>query len=138
MRVVPLSSEVQELRHSPSAATASAVDQSPLDAALVSLDTLLTSIASTMPGLQAEVAALVAQQPDGASLLDRLDGLEAQWTDLVGNVEEVKEELREDRWLGQFRTAADQASDMMASLEKAMVHIQVRRAWPRFRRAGRS
>ncbi|KZT59040.1 hypothetical protein CALCODRAFT_494043 [Calocera cornea HHB12733] len=48
------------------------------------------------------------------------EDMRAQWEDVHGASEELKEELREDKWLAVFRTVSAQADDMMGSLEKAV------------------
>lgn len=40
----------------------------------------------------------------------------------------LREELKEDRWVVVFRTAADQAEGMMDSLQKAVTQCTVSRA----------
>lgn len=100
-------------------------EQPPLDRLLLDLDTVLTIVSGALPTVRAEVTDMVTHYPNKAGLQDRLRSLKGQFEELVDDVEEVKEELKEDRWLGHFRSTADSASDMMASLEKAMVHIQV-------------
>lgn len=114
----------------PSSSDSTTAEQSPLDRLLLDLDTVLTDVSGALPTVRAEVTDMGTHYPCKAGLQDRLRSLEGQFEELVDDVEEVKEELKEDRWLGQFRSTANSASDMMASLEKAMVHIQVGLAFP--------
>ncbi|KZP01426.1 hypothetical protein CALVIDRAFT_551851 [Calocera viscosa TUFC12733] len=48
------------------------------------------------------------------------EDMRSQWEDVHSASEELKEELREDKWLAVFRTVSAQADDMMGSLEKAV------------------
>lgn len=123
-----LSTEAQELRHTsgPSTSAGSAQTVS-AETALLSIDALLAEVSAALPAVQAEVRSLSAGQLVQISLQQDFDDVEGRWRDLVADVDELREELKEDRWLGQFRTAASQATGMMASLENAMINLQVSR-----------
>jgi hypothetical protein len=124
-----LSPGAQELRHAlvPSAEGTGNSQPTPVESALLSIDTLLAEISLALASVQAEVLALSASNPAQTSLREDLSDIDCRWRDLVADVGELREELKEDRWLGQFRTAANQATEMMTSLEKAMISIQVGR-----------
>lgn len=50
----------------------------------------------------------------------------SEWEALQKEIQVLREELKEDKWLTVFRTVTDQADGMMSSLEKAVNRCQVR------------
>lgn len=94
---------------------------------LLFIDTLVVEISAMLPALQAGVSSIVAGDRDKVGLQDDYTDLDDRWHSLIADLDELREELREDQWLGHLRTAADQATEMMASLERAMIHMQVGR-----------
>lgn len=49
----------------------------------------------------------------------------AEWESVQKEVQVLREELKEDKWLTVFRTVTEQADGMMSSLEKAVNRCQV-------------
>ena len=61
-----------------------------------------------------------------AAILRKHAALAADWEALQKEIQVLREELKEDKWLTVFRTVTDQADGMMSSLEKAVNRCQVR------------
>lgn len=58
-------------------------------------------------------------------LLRKHSAMLSEWESLQKEIQVLREELKEDKWLTVFRTVTDQADGMMSSLEKAVNRCQV-------------
>ena len=74
------------------------------------------------------------KQEEEAAVLRVHAALLADWEAVQKDIQVLREELKEDKWLTVFRTVTDQADGMMSSLEKAVNRCQVRTGqgylWP--------
>ena len=59
------------------------------------------------------------------AILRKHAALASDWDALQKEIQVLREELKEDKWLTVFRTVTDQADGMMSSLEKAVNRCQV-------------
>ncbi|EJU03822.1 hypothetical protein DACRYDRAFT_43050, partial [Dacryopinax primogenitus] len=142
--------EIQELRHASSASSGSskieglpdggeAGTSASIDSALMILDEKLESVSAAVHAIDESLETLLSApdrtptqvqvflpplpglgQGEKELVLRKLEDMRAQWEDVSSASEELKEELREDKWLAVFRTVSAQADDMMGSLEKAV------------------
>lgn len=107
--------ELQELRHAgapPSTELPSPVSSSSgpapaqVDELLMRLNTHLEQVSSSIPALQQRLSRLT-ESPTGLEMMDdvqeRWEEAQLEWEDVVRDVELLKEELKEDRWLVVFR-----------------------------------
>ena len=63
---------------------------------------------------------------ENAVALRKHVALMTEWEAVQKEIQVLREELKEDKWLTVFRTVTEQADGMMASLEKAVNRCQVR------------
>ena len=132
LTVVP---EIQELRHktqsSGDASNATSVDQS-----LAALDERLESVSKGIKTVNESLEPLLSRaeqtptlanpkQEEEAAVLRVHAALLADWEAVQKDIQVLREELKEDKWLTVFRTVTDQADGMMSSLEKAVNRCQV-------------
>lgn len=66
-----------------------------------------------------------SKQEEEAAILRIHAALVADWEAVQKDIQVLREELKEDKWLTVFRTVTDQADGMMSSLEKAVNRCQV-------------
>lgn len=59
-------------------------------------------------------------------ILRKHAALLAEWENVQNEAENLRDELKEDKWLAVFRNASEQADSMMASLDKAASQCHVR------------
>ncbi|PIL25147.1 hypothetical protein GSI_13036 [Ganoderma sinense ZZ0214-1] len=127
--------EIQELRHksqsSGDASNATTVDQS-----LATLDERLESVSKGVKIVNDALEPLLnrveqtptlvdnSKQEEEAAILRVHAALVADWEAVQKDIQVLREELKEDKWLTVFRTVTDQADGMMSSLEKAVNRCQ--------------
>ncbi|KAH9913926.1 uncharacterized protein B0H18DRAFT_1146992 [Fomitopsis serialis] len=124
--------EIQELRHKSqsSADSTSVIDQSlsSLDERLDSVSAGIKSVNDTLePLLKAGDRTSVASghvPSEETLLLRKHSTMLSEWDALQKEIQVLREELKEDKWLTVFRTVTDQADGMMSSLEKAVNRCQ--------------
>lgn len=128
--------EIQELRHksqsSGDASNATTVDQS-----LATLDERLESVSKGIKVVNDSLEPLLTRVEQTPTLVDNFKqeeeatilrvhaALVADWEAVQKDIQVLREELKEDKWLTVFRTVTDQADGMMSSLEKAVNRCQV-------------
>lgn len=115
----------QELRHSTAPVDSSrpAPDITPVDTALIRLEGTLETTRAEFVQLELQIEPLLASDAAGTETVF----LRRKWTDTLQRWESLqvdagalREELTEDKWLVVFRSVAQQATDMMDSLDKAL------------------
>ncbi|TBU42812.1 hypothetical protein BD309DRAFT_962108 [Dichomitus squalens] len=126
--------EIQELRHrtqsSGDVSNATSVDHS-----LAALDERLASVATGIKTVNESLEPLLGRaeqtptlvnpkQEEEAAILRVHAALLADWEAVQKDIQVLREELKEDKWLTVFRTVTDQADGMMSSLEKAVNRCQ--------------
>ncbi|BEJ14260.1 hypothetical protein CspHIS471_0400270 [Cutaneotrichosporon sp. HIS471] len=103
--------EIEELRHSPSARSGHATR----------LDGLLSELDDSIQALSKRTSTFeVGPESDPSGVLAPL---RADWTKVLTQHAQLKQELQEDPWLIRFRTTADQAQDMMDPLQKSLQDV---------------
>ena len=129
------SPEIQEFRHksqssSDNVNTTSTIDQSlvAMDEKLSSLETGIKSITETLNlPLNSSMTAVPSTAggfDDRAIIVRKHTALLTGWETVQKEIQVLREELKEDKWLTVFRTVTDQADGMMSSLEKAVNRCQ--------------
>jgi predicted nuclease with TOPRIM domain len=92
------------------ASSSSGAAPAQVDDLLMRLNTHLEQVSSSIPDLQRRLARL-AESSSGLEMLDevqeRWEDAQVEWEDIVRDVELLKEELKEDRWLVIFRCVRD-------------------------------
>ncbi|KZT71980.1 hypothetical protein DAEQUDRAFT_81492 [Daedalea quercina L-15889] len=127
--------EIQELRHKSQSSVDSKDATSVIDQSLSSLDERLETVAagiksineSLEPALKAgdRTSVVSGHMPSEETLLLRKhSAMLSEWEALQKEIQVLREELKEDKWLTVFRTVTDQADGMMSSLEKAVNRCQ--------------
>ncbi|BEI83436.1 hypothetical protein CcaverHIS002_0400400 [Cutaneotrichosporon cavernicola] len=103
--------EIEELRHSPSARSGHATR----------LDGLLSELEDSIQALSKRMSTFeVGPESDPSGVLAPL---RADWTKVLTQHAQLKQELQEDPWLIRFRTTADQAQDMMDPLQNSLQDV---------------
>lgn len=108
-----------------------------IDHSLVMLDERLESVSQGVKAINESIEVL-SQQADktptsfadekpseDALVLRKHATMIAEWESVQKEVQVLREELKEDKWLTVFRTVTEQADGMMSSLEKAVNRCQV-------------
>ncbi|CCM01805.1 uncharacterized protein FIBRA_03872 [Fibroporia radiculosa] len=127
--------EIQELRHKSQSANEASNATGVIDQSLASLDermdiasTGIKSVNETLePLLQSSQKTPVDNESlseEDTIMLRKHAALMTEWEGLQKDVQVLREELKEDKWLTVFRTVTDQADGMMSSLEKAVNRCQ--------------
>lgn len=124
---------------SPSSPPAADNPTANIDQALINLDERLESIADSIAHVGKVLEPILPKSEQtptqtstpaldhpNAALLRKHAALLQEWEGVQDEAETLRGELREDKWLAVFRTVGEQAEAMMASLEKAVSHCQVR------------
>lgn len=104
-----------------------------IDQALISLDGRLESVAQNIALITSALEPFSKQlnfslhQPDDLPimLLRKHDTLLSEWDSVQREAANLRDELKEDKWLLVFRNASDQADGMMNSLERVVNQCQV-------------
>ncbi|KAF8323541.1 uncharacterized protein EI90DRAFT_3076975 [Cantharellus anzutake] len=130
--------EIQELRHQDygsnavNGASSSSSLSSVIDQALLRLDERLEVIARGIHSVNSlvETRKLGDSFDEGPSsgeaetvdavLRQKQATVSAEWVSIQADVSNLRDELKEDKWLAVFRNASDQADGMMSSLEKVV------------------
>ncbi|GAA6011822.1 hypothetical protein JCM10207_004256 [Rhodosporidiobolus poonsookiae] len=128
--------EIQELRHATSAgppakSTLDSANPIEVDAALIKLDAKLETVRAELATVEAQVKPLLDGPSSPAEEAGELGFLRTKWTETLADwdsaqqdAEMLNEELKEDKYLTVFKTVAQQAEDMMKSLEKVLSQSQ--------------
>lgn len=129
--------EIQELRHKSQSSGDASNASSVIDQSLVMLDERLESVSQGVKAINESIEVL-SQQADktptsfadekpseDALVLRKHATMIAEWESVQKEVQVLREELKEDKWLTVFRTVTEQADGMMSSLEKAVNRCQV-------------
>ncbi|KDQ06874.1 hypothetical protein BOTBODRAFT_39301 [Botryobasidium botryosum FD-172 SS1] len=146
--------EIQELRHqdlgisngaSSKGPAASSSSTGVIDQALIHLDERLEAVSKSVNLIEDTLEPLLRafqnmnldqshSSENGADILilRKHAALLAEWEGVQNEAENLRDELKEDKWLAVFRNASEQADGMMASLDKAASQchefvLQVRR-----------
>ena len=129
--------EIQELRHK-SQSAGDASNATTVDQSLATLDERLESVSKGIKVVNDSLEALLTRVEQTPTLVDNFKqeeeatvlrvhaALVADWEAVQKDIQVLREELKEDKWLTVFRTVTDQADGMMSSLEKAVNRCQVR------------
>ena len=128
--------EIQELRHKSQSSADVKDATSVIDQSLSSLDERLDTVSAGIksvndtlePLLKAGDRTSIASghvPSEETLLLRKHSAMLSEWEALQKEVQVLREELKEDKWLTVFRTVTDQADGMMSSLEKAVNRCQV-------------
>lgn len=131
--------EIQELRHKSQSsgdanATTSVIDQSlgsldeRLEAVQKGIKTVNDSLQPLLSRTETTSTSVNAHTEEEEGTLRKHAALTAEWEAVQKEIQVLREELKEDKWLTVFRTVTDQADGMMSSLEKAVNRCQVRRS----------
>ncbi|OCH85502.1 hypothetical protein OBBRIDRAFT_784773 [Obba rivulosa] len=127
--------EIQELRHKSQSSGDAANASSVIDQSLSQLDERLESVSQGVKSISDSLEPLL-QKSDEASeavsnervehamILRKHASMVAEWDAAQKDIQVLREELKEDKWLTVFRTVTDQADGMMTSLEKAVNRCQ--------------
>ncbi|EPQ56231.1 hypothetical protein GLOTRDRAFT_59376 [Gloeophyllum trabeum ATCC 11539] len=127
--------EIQELRHQSQSSGDISSSTSIIDQALMNLDERVEAVSQ---GVQAVSQALssertptqsqtdtgLADSVEQSALARKHTALVSEWEAVQSEIDVLREELKEDKWLTVFRTATEQAEGMMTSLEKAVNRCQ--------------
>ena len=108
-----------------------------IDQSLVTLDERVESVSQGIKAINDSIDVLAQAQKTPTSFADEKPSEDAlvlrkhaamitEWESVQKEVQVLREELKEDKWLTVFRTVTDQADGMMSSLEKAVNRCQVR------------
>jgi hypothetical protein len=68
--------------------------------------------------------------PDAALVWDKWEQLREEWSSVEDDVDTLRDELKEDKWLVVFRTVGQQAEGMMDSLEKVLAQVKINAPFP--------
>ncbi|CDO69635.1 hypothetical protein BN946_scf184851.g23 [Trametes cinnabarina] len=127
--------EIQELRHKSQASGDSRNASSVIDQSLSSLDERLDAVSKGVKAATESVepilsrsektpTAVTSRSEEEAALIRKHAALVADWDSVRKDIQVLREELKEDKWLTVFRTVTEQADGMMSSLEKAVNRCQ--------------
>ena len=128
--------EIQELRHKSQSSSDGSNTTSVIDQSLVSLDERLEVVSKGIKAVNEALEPLLrradrtptlisSDSEEEAAILRKHATLVAEWEAVQKDIQVLREELKEDKWLTVFRTVTDQADGMMSSLEKAVNRCQV-------------
>ncbi|TFK90152.1 hypothetical protein K466DRAFT_543960 [Polyporus arcularius HHB13444] len=127
--------EIQELRHKSQSSSDGRNTTSNIDESLVSLDERVEVVSKGIKAVNEALEPLLSRatrtptlarsnSEEEAALLRKHAALVAEWEAVQKEIQVLREELKEDKWLTVFRTVTDQADGMMSSLEKAVNRCQ--------------
>ncbi|KAI8996439.1 hypothetical protein BD414DRAFT_455164 [Trametes punicea] len=127
--------EIQELRHKNQSSGDSSNASSVIDQSLSNLDERLDSVSKGIKSVNESLEPylsraektpnpVTSQSEEEAALLRKHAALIADWDSVQKDIQVLREELKEDKWLTVFRTVTEQADGMMSSLEKAVNRCQ--------------
>ncbi|KAI0708810.1 hypothetical protein C8T65DRAFT_576056 [Cerioporus squamosus] len=127
--------EIQELRHKSQSSSDGSNTTSNIDQSLVSLDERVEVVSKGMKAVNEALEPLLSRaertpttvnsdSEEEAAVLRKHAALVAEWEAVQKEIQVLREELKEDKWLTVFRTVTDQADGMMSSLEKAVNRCQ--------------
>ncbi|KAH9840250.1 uncharacterized protein C8Q71DRAFT_482912 [Rhodofomes roseus] len=127
--------EIQELRHKSQSSADSKDASGVIDQSLSSLDERLETVTAGIKSVNGSLEPLLkagdrtsvasGHVPSEETLLLRKhSAMLSEWEALQKEIQVLREELKEDKWLTVFRTVTDQADGMMSSLEKAVNRCQ--------------
>ncbi|KAI0325894.1 hypothetical protein GY45DRAFT_1329634 [Cubamyces sp. BRFM 1775] len=127
--------EIQELRHKSQSSRDSSNASSVIDQSLVQLDERLDSVSKGLKAVNESLEPSLSraektpthityQSDEEAAVLRKHAALVADWDSVQKDIQVLREELKEDKWLTVFRTVTEQADGMMSSLEKAVNRCQ--------------
>ncbi|KAL6300013.1 hypothetical protein BKA93DRAFT_741314 [Sparassis latifolia] len=127
--------EIQELRHKSQSSSDAANASSVIDQSLLNLDERVQSVSKGIKIVRESLEPLLqqtektpifrmAEPNEDAALLRKHATLVADWEAVQKDIQVLREELKEDKWLTVFRTVTEQADGMMCSLEKAVNRCQ--------------
>ncbi|OSD04793.1 hypothetical protein PYCCODRAFT_1433131 [Trametes coccinea BRFM310] len=127
--------EIQELRHKNQSSGDSSNASSVIDQSLSSLDERLDAVSKGIKAATESLEPLLSRAEktptlgasraeEEAALLRKHATLVADWESVQKDIQVLREELKEDKWLTVFRTVTEQADGMMSSLEKAVNRCQ--------------
>ncbi|KAJ8472489.1 hypothetical protein ONZ51_g8477 [Trametes cubensis] len=128
--------EIQELRHKSQSSRDASNASSVIDQSLVHLDERLDSVSKGLKAVNDSLEPylsraektpthIASQSDEEAAVLRKHAALVADWDSVQKDIQVLREELKEDKWLTVFRTVTEQADGMMSSLEKAVNRCQV-------------
>lgn len=129
--------EIQELRHKSQSSKDASSASSVIDQSLATLDERVEAVSKGIKSINEVLEPLLSRSErtptlsesnteEEAAILRKHTALTADWEALQKEIQVLREELKEDKWLTVFRTVTDQADGMMSSLEKAVNRCQVR------------
>ena len=129
--------EIQELRHKSQSSGDANNATSVIDQSLVSLDERIEVVSTGIKAINDALEPLLGRAErtptfvnsdteEEQAMMRKHAALVAEWEAVQKDVQVLREELKEDKWLTVFRTVTDQADGMMSSLEKAVNRCQVR------------
>lgn len=130
--------EIQELRHKSQSSKDATSTTSVIDQSLVTLDERVEVVSKGIKSIDDVLQPLLSRSEktptlmssnteEEEAILRKHAALASDWDALQKEIQVLREELKEDKWLTVFRTVTDQADGMMSSLEKAVNRCQVRR-----------
>lgn len=128
--------EIQELRHKSQSSGDAANASSVIDQSLSQLDERLETVAQGIKSIDESLEPLLRRSDEAyevaseeraehAMILRKHAAVVAEWDASQKDIQVLREELKEDKWLTVFRTVTEQADGMMTSLEKAVNRCQV-------------
>ncbi|KAI0741613.1 hypothetical protein C8Q80DRAFT_1274013 [Daedaleopsis nitida] len=127
--------EIQELRHKSQSSNDANSTTTVIDQALVNLDERLETVLKGIKTVDDYLEPLLKRTEntptvvnphteEEAGILRKHATITADWEALQKEIQVLRDELKEDKWLTVFRTVTDQADGMMSSLEKAVNRCQ--------------
>lgn len=126
--------EIQEFRHKSQSSSDNVNTTSTIDQSLMAMDEKLSfveigikSITETLDlplNSSVTVPSTAGGFDDRAVISRKHTALLTEWETVQKEIQVLREELKEDKWLTVFRTVTDQADGMMSSLEKAVNRCQ--------------
>ncbi|EMD38935.1 hypothetical protein CERSUDRAFT_112643 [Gelatoporia subvermispora B] len=127
--------EIQELRHKSQSSGDAANASSVIDQSLSQLDERLETVAQGIKSIDESLEPLLRRSDEAyevaseeraehAMILRKHAAVVAEWDASQKDIQVLREELKEDKWLTVFRTVTEQADGMMTSLEKAVNRCQ--------------
>ncbi|KZT09987.1 uncharacterized protein LAESUDRAFT_645459 [Laetiporus sulphureus 93-53] len=122
--------EIQELRHKSQDPDDSSSATKLIDQSLGVLDERVRAASASIRSVNETLTPLLESSQNGrqstenAMILHKHADMMAEWEALQQDIQVLRDELKEDKWLTVFRTVTDQANGMMSSLEKAVNNCQ--------------
>ncbi|KAI0923920.1 hypothetical protein AcW1_006736 [Taiwanofungus camphoratus] len=127
--------EIQELRHKSQTSEDTSKATSVIDQSLSNLDDRLESVSAGIKSINESLEPILKRSEKTPTLADegsreetlilrKHAAMTSEWEAVQKEIQVLREELKEDKWLTVFRTVTDQADGMMSSLEKAVNRCQ--------------